>query len=101
MTSLKRRPVLAISAALVLLLVTGHPQAQNAVGGEHWVGTWATAEVGRPQFPVVSPLPPVAPGALAAPITAPPPFMHFNNQTLRQIVRSQHRRQSAARRLEQ
>jgi len=87
MTSLKRRLVLAISAALVLLLVTGHPHAQNSVGGEHWVGTWATAEVGRPQFPVVSPLPPVAPGALAAPITAPPPFMHFNNQTLRQIVR--------------
>lgn len=60
--------------------------AQGAV--EHWVGTWATAEVGRPQTP-------------PAPVPGPPPFMasqcppgsppaaavlHFSNQTLRQIV---------------
>jgi lysophospholipase L1-like esterase len=64
-----------------------------------WIGTWSTAEVGRP----LSPLPP---GALFPPfmtnqcptpptsaIVPPPgqsftplPFTHFTNQTLRQIV---------------
>ena len=58
------------------LLLAVHPML--AQQGEHWVGTWATAVVGRPQ----NPLPPAV-------TTAPPAaaFMHFNNQTLREIVR--------------
>ena len=64
---------LVVLAALPLAV---HPMLAQQSPGEHWVGTWATAVVGRPQNP-----PPAAPAA------APPaPFMHFNNQTLRQIV---------------
>ena len=53
--------------------------------GDRWVGTWAMAEVGRPQNlpPPVQPLTPPAPGQPPQP---PPFFMHFNNQTLRQIA---------------
>lgn len=54
--------------------------AQSARDG--WVGTWATAVVGRPQTPPVAA---VAAGQAAA--QAPAPFVHFSNQTLRQIVR--------------
>jgi len=53
-----------------------------------WVGTWSTSEVGRPQTP-----PPPTPVLLPAgpnqcPPAVPPAstFMHFNNQTLRQVV---------------
>jgi lysophospholipase L1-like esterase len=54
-----------------------------------WVGTWATAEVGRPQAPPPAPLPPAAPQGQPVAAPAPPaPFLHFNNQTLRQIVRT-------------
>jgi lysophospholipase L1-like esterase len=56
-------------AALALCLLTGRaPVAAQNGRSEHWVGTWATAVVPRPQ----------------APATPPPPT--FNNQTLRQIV---------------
>jgi lysophospholipase L1-like esterase len=54
----------------------------------HWVGTWSTAEVGRPQMPP-PPLPAVPPfQANQCPPVSPaaPAFMHFSNQTLRQIV---------------
>jgi lysophospholipase L1-like esterase len=56
-------------AALAVCLLAGRAPvvAQNG-RSEHWVGTWATAVVPRPQ----------------APATPPPPT--FNNQTLRQIV---------------
>ena len=64
------------------------------------MSTWATAEVGRPQNPVppTPPLPPFmvntrCPAPPAPPVAqppgqtfAPPPFIHFTNQTLRQIV---------------
>ena len=80
----------AISIAVVLLIGHTGVGAQSGRTAEHWVGTWATSEVGRPQMPP----PPVAPVATAptplgapGPAPAPPaPFMHFNNQTLRQIV---------------
>jgi lysophospholipase L1-like esterase len=71
---------------------------------DRWVGTWATAEVGRPQNPFApAPGPPLAPvmvntrcGPPATPPVAPPPgqtfapapYMHFTNQTLRQVVRT-------------
>src|SRR5713226_275226 len=63
---------------LVIVLASGQAAIAQR-GGEHWVGTWAAAEVGRPQTP-----PP-----LANPTGQPPPapFVQFNNQTLRQIVR--------------
>jgi lysophospholipase L1-like esterase len=68
---------------------------------DRWLGTWTTAEVGRPQ----NPIPPAGPAlrpfmantrcpAPSAPPVAPPPgqtfapapYIHFTNQTLRQIV---------------
>ena len=72
---------------------------------ERWVGTWSTALVGRPQMPPppgppapapfmrnACPAPPAPANPPAAPppasTFAPPPFMHFTNQTLRQIVRT-------------
>ena len=70
------------------ILLTVHPS--DAQQGEHWVGTWMVASVARPQTPpppaVPAALPPAqAQAALASP-PAPVPFMHFTNQTLRQIV---------------
>src|SRR5438876_1471456 len=60
-------------AALALYLVAGHaPVLAQGGRSEHWVGTWATAVVARPQ---------VAPAAGRGP--AP---LNFTNQTLRQIV---------------
>jgi lysophospholipase L1-like esterase len=56
--------------------------AQRAA--EHWVGTWATAEVGRPQ---VAPPPLPSPPGQPPPAT-PAPFVHFSNQTFREIVRT-------------
>src|SRR6185436_321677 len=68
---------------------------------DRWVGTWATAEVGRPQNPIPPAAPPLRPfmantrcPAPATPPVAPPPgqtfapapYVHFTNQTLRQIV---------------
>ena len=52
----------------------------------HWLGTWATSEVGRPQIPppAVAAPPPANQCPPAPP--APTTFLHFNNQTLRQIV---------------
>ncbi|MBZ5659591.1 MAG: SGNH/GDSL hydrolase family protein [Acidobacteriia bacterium] len=52
------------------------------------MGTWSTSEVGRPQTPppVAPALPPFQPNQCPAAPPAPLTFMHFNNQTLRQIV---------------
>jgi lysophospholipase L1-like esterase len=71
-------------AALVgIFLLVGalSPAAQNQ-NNERWVGTWATALVGRPQ---TLPAPAPQAGAPAAAPT-PAPLPTFNNQTLRQIV---------------
>ena len=86
--------------ALVVGAATSAPRAQTR--GERWVGTWSTAVVGRPQMPP-APAPPgpppfmpsaCTPAAVPPPVApppgqtfAPPPFMHFTNQTLRQVVR--------------
>ena len=78
-----RRAILVALAALLLL------QPSRAQQGDHWVGTWMVAHIGRPQNPPAPPAPPAAaPGTTTAPPAAPPAFMHFNNQTLRQIVRT-------------
>jgi len=93
---LSRRLAVLVAAELGLWIAHGGIPAQAA---DHWVGTWSTAEVGRPQ----SPLPPAplfppfmvnqcapspAPAATPPPgqTFAPLPFVHFTNQTLRQIV---------------
>src|SRR5262245_5667691 len=90
----------AIIVAAGLGLWTGHG-GMPAQAADGWVGTWSTAEVGRPQ----SPLPPVpllppfmanqCPTLPTPAITPPPgqsfaplPFIQFTNQTLRQIVHS-------------
>ena len=88
------RRVHASVAALVLAVSILALQASSIAqsGGEHWVGTWSTSEVGRPQTP-----PAQGQGAQAPPPFMPnqcPPnaapagrgFAHFSNQTLRQIV---------------
>jgi len=64
---------LAVIATAIYLFATG-PTALAQNGRDHWVGTWATAVVPRPQ---------ATPGA--APGRGPVP-LNFNNQTLRQIV---------------
>src|SRR5262249_44120225 len=79
-------------------------RAQSA-SADRWIGTWATAEVGRPQNPpppgpalprfmanrcpapaAVSPAPPPPPPGQT--FTTPPFYLQYTNQTLRQIVRT-------------
>lgn len=99
----RRRSRRAIIVAVAVLLLGGDSSLIAQRGNsERWVSTWATAEVGRPQNP---PLPaqgpplrpfmentrcPRPPAPAVAPPTgqtfAPPPYLHFTNQTLRQIV---------------
>jgi lysophospholipase L1-like esterase len=94
--------VIAVVAATALFAVDAALHAQRA---DHWVGTWATAVVVRPQGPAPAP-PAVAPeGSACAPAVfgpapgrggpgpgggraggAPPTPVNFKNQTLRQIV---------------
>src|SRR3954471_1194188 len=70
--------------------------------GAKWVTTWATATYGRPQNPPMPAPPGPAPfmasecraaTAPAPPVNPPPgvtfgpqPFVHFTNQTLRQVI---------------
>ena len=89
-----------IAAALATILFAPRPAMPAQGAGEHWVGTWSTSEVGRPQTPpppapafppfMTNQCPPApAPAPVAAPqgqAFAPLPFIHFTNQTLRQIV---------------
>jgi hypothetical protein len=97
LAQLSWRLAVLVAAEFGLLIVHGGIPAQAA---DHWVGTWSTAEVGRPQ----SPLPPAplfqpfmvnqcSPSPAPAVATPPPgqtfaplPFVHFTNQTLRQII---------------
>ncbi len=82
------RLVFAVAAALLAVHTLVAQQA-----GERWVGTWATAPVGRPQNPPApAVLPPPAVGQPAQQGQAAPPapaaFMHLTNQTIRQVVRA-------------
>jgi lysophospholipase L1-like esterase len=94
---------MAVAVALALVSLAQHPTMLAQTAGDRWVGTWGTAEVARPQNPLPPnpPLPPfmqntrcpAAPAPAVTPPTPPPgqtfaptPFIHFNNQTLRQIV---------------
>src|SRR5215470_13553702 len=82
-----RSSVALILAAFGLLALEPTAFAQNA-GNLRWVGTWSTSEVGRPQTPppTVPAPPPFQPNQCPAAPPAAPTFIHFNNQTLRQIV---------------
>lgn len=73
---------------LILGLLLIQPAAFAQSNNERWVGTWSTAEVGRPQTPPppAPALPPFQTNQCPAAPPAAPTFMHFNNQTLRQIV---------------
>lgn len=94
-------PVLRAGTVTAALFVFAGPALVGQSAGEHWVGTWATSGVARPQTPpppapalppfmvnacpVVAPaVPPVAPPP--GQTFAPQPFVHFTNQTLRQVV---------------
>ena len=93
-----------ILSAVVLLAGLHSAALAQSAKPDRWVGTWATAEVGRPQNPFPPAAgPPLAPfmvntrcGAPATPPVAPPPgqtfapapYMHFTNQSLRQVVRT-------------
>ena len=101
-----RRRSFAISANVSVILGT----LMLAVGaltiglhaqgsGGHWVSTWSTALVGRPQVlpppgppgppPFMTnacPQPPAPPAPSPGQTFGPPPVTHFTNQTLRQIV---------------
>ncbi len=57
----------------------------SAATNEHWVGTWATAVVTRPQAPRPAAGEQPAAPATPAPGTPAPP-LSINNQTLREIV---------------
>jgi lysophospholipase L1-like esterase len=68
---LLRLPAVATALYVLATSITGVAQGARP---DHWVGTWGTAVVPRPQA-----APGAAPGRGAAPL-------NFNNQTLRQIV---------------
>jgi lysophospholipase L1-like esterase len=99
---MQKRFVVAICAVAFTVV---QPASRAQLLSERWAGTWATALVGRPQNPPMPGAPGPAPfmrnacPAPAAPATppavppagtafGPAPFMHFTNQTLRQIVRT-------------
>jgi lysophospholipase L1-like esterase len=93
------RVLAAAALAFVFFRFDSGALAQGGTA-DRWVGTWATAEVGRPQNPVPPAGPPLrpfmtnkCPAPAAPPVApppgqtfAPPPYVHFTNQTLRQIV---------------
>jgi lysophospholipase L1-like esterase len=70
----RRSSGFVVGAALVVSCLVARPALPQGTGdGQHWVGTWATALVAR------APQDPARPAADA---------IRFNNQTLRQIVRT-------------
>ena len=68
---------LLASLALSAILAPARPLAQGAQ--DFWISTWGTALVGRPHMPALQALPP-------QPSPAAQPFLHFSNQTLRQVA---------------
>jgi lysophospholipase L1-like esterase len=99
------RVVTTLELLAVGVLTSGHVLHAQAGRADHWVGTWATAVVVRPQAPAATP-PATAPeGSACAPAAfgpgpgrgpggpgggragfTPPAPLNFKNQTLRQMV---------------
>ena len=78
-----------VAGAGLACLISALPALLHAQsGGERWLGTWATSEVGRPQTPPtpVQGPPPFMRNECPAGAPAASGFLHFTNQTLRQIV---------------
>jgi lysophospholipase L1-like esterase len=66
-------------------ILLGGVLALSAANNEHWVGTWATSVVTRPQ--PARPAAGESPAASTTPASgAQPPALSLNNQTLREIV---------------
>ena len=89
--SLTKRQLFLVALLLALCLLANHKGMFAQSGNnDHWVGTWSTSEVGRPQTPPppAPALPPFQTNQCPAAPPAAPTFMHFKNQTLRQIVHS-------------
>src|SRR5213593_5314611 len=61
----------ALGLAFVLLPLQPDALAQSGVA-DRWIGTWMTAEVGRPQTPVPPSAPPLAPFMVNTRCPAPP-----------------------------
>jgi lysophospholipase L1-like esterase len=87
------RTAILVAVTLAWSILALHPAVTAQSPGEHWVGTWSTAEVGRPQTPPapVQGPPPFMPNQCPPNPPAPtrasaPGFVQFSNQTLRQIV---------------
>ena len=97
----------AVLAVVLAVAIGALEPASHAQSTDRWVGTWATALVGRPQNPALpqpgppppapfmrnacpAPAPPANPPAQppAGAMFGPPPFIHFTNQTLRQVIRA-------------
>jgi lysophospholipase L1-like esterase len=76
------RAAAAVALACGLLAGIQVALVAQAGGSEHWVGTWTTAAVARAPIPT----PGGGRGQAAGP--PPPPARNFDNQTLRQIVRT-------------
>ena len=69
------RPAVLSALALVIAIAPARPLAQGA--RDFWISAWGTALVGRPQSLSPQPVPPQP---------ASTGFLHFSNQTLRQIA---------------
>ena len=84
-----RRIVPAAAVAWFLLAAPLLVHAQAGAADEHWVATWATALVERQDPPAERPpaQAPPSPGPFV-PIRVLNPNLHFDDQTLRQIVRT-------------
>jgi lysophospholipase L1-like esterase len=91
--------IAAAAVAAITVAIANQPTVFAQSPTDRWVGTWSTAEVGRPQMPSppAPPLPPFMANQCPAPAPATPPppagqafaplpFTHFTNQTLRQVV---------------
>jgi lysophospholipase L1-like esterase len=98
----RRRSTVAAVGAIAFAIIGSSPNARAQSGvSDRWIATWTTAEVGRPQTPAPPPTlalrpfmdntrcpAPPAPAVTPPPgqVFAAPPYLHFTNQTLRQIV---------------